>query len=89
MGTSGTLAPALRKIFIFINWSKKLLHFYKPWNIKEYETHKGAVNGNRKYGLAKAEKPEGPYRKVSENPVIDFADMPDNERLEDAFVWKQ
>ncbi|MGD1320528.1 glycoside hydrolase family protein [Chryseobacterium sp. 2R14A] len=63
--------------------------FYKSWNTKEYETQKGAVRGNRKYGLAKALKPEGPYLKVSENPVIDFSSMPNNAQLEDAFVWKQ
>lgn len=63
--------------------------FYKSWNTKEYETQKGTVRGNRKYGLAKAEKPEGPYVKVSENPVIDFSSLPNNAQLEDAFVWKQ
>lgn len=63
--------------------------FYKSWNTEEYVTQKGAVRGNRKYGLAKADFPEGPYRKVSENPVIDFSSLPDNAQLEDAFVWKQ
>ncbi len=63
--------------------------FYKSWNTKEYETQKGAVRGNRKYGLAKADSPTGPYKKVSANPVIDFSSLPDNAQLEDAFVWKQ
>ncbi|KQS93747.1 glycosyl hydrolase family 43 [Chryseobacterium sp. Leaf394] len=63
--------------------------FYKSWNTREYETQKGTVRGNRKYGLAKALKPEGPYVKVSENPVIDFSSMPNNAQLEDAFIWKQ
>lgn len=63
--------------------------FYKSWNTQEYETQKGPVRGNRKYGLAKANFPAGPYRKVSENPVIDFSSLPNNAQLEDAFVWKQ
>jgi len=63
--------------------------FYKSWNTHEYETQKGSVRGNRKYGLAKSDSPLGPYLKVSENPVIDFSSLPNNAQLEDAFVWKQ
>lgn len=63
--------------------------FYKSWNTHEYENQKGAVRGNRKYGLAKADLPAGPYEKVSENPVIDFSSVPNNAQLEDAFVWKE
>lgn len=63
--------------------------FYKSWNTAEYQNQSGAVRGNRKYGLAKADHPEGPYIKVSENPVIDFSDRPNNAQLEDAFVWKE
>lgn len=63
--------------------------FYKSWNTQEYETQKGPIRGNRKYGLAKADSPLGPYKKVSEKPVIDFSSLPNNVQLEDAFVWKQ
>lgn len=63
--------------------------FYKSWNTKEYEQASGAVRGNRKYGLAKAEHPLGPYIKVSDDPVIDFSGRPNNAQLEDAFVWKE
>ena len=63
--------------------------FYKSWNTLEYETQKGRIRGNRKYGLAKADSPLGPYKKVSGNPVIDFSSLPNNVQLEDAFVWKQ
>lgn len=63
--------------------------YYKSWNTAEYLRDKGPVRGNRKYGLAKAEHPLGPYVKVSEHPVIDFSDRPHNAQLEDAFVWKQ
>jgi len=63
--------------------------FYKSWNTGEYETQKGSVRGNRKYGLARADSPKGPYIKVPENPVIDFSSLPDNAQLEDAFIWKQ
>ncbi|TDS15704.1 glycoside hydrolase family protein [Sphingobacterium paludis] len=63
--------------------------FYKSWNTAEYQQAKGAVRGNRKYGLAKANHPAGPYERVSENPVLDFSDQPNNAQLEDAFVWKE
>lgn len=63
--------------------------FYKSWNTHEYDTQKGPVRGNRKYGLAKSDSPFGPYTKISENPVIDFSSLPNNAQLEDAFVWKQ
>ena len=63
--------------------------YYKSWNTKEYLETTGAVRGNRKYGLAKADRPEGPYVKMEENPVIDFSNQPGNAQLEDAFVWHQ
>ncbi|WP_435524675.1 hypothetical protein [Chryseobacterium indoltheticum] len=49
--------------------------FINPGTLGEYETQKGTVRGNRKYGLAKADSPMGPYKKVSENPVIDFSKL--------------
>lgn len=61
--------------------------YYKSWNTKEYLDQKGAVRGNRKYGLAKSTSPVGPFVKVGNNPVIDFSDKPNNAQLEDAFVW--
>lgn len=63
--------------------------FYKSWNTEEYENQKGPVRGNRKYGLAKAKHPSGPYEKIKGNPVIDFSSLPNNAQLEDAFIWKQ
>lgn len=63
--------------------------FYKSWNTAEYENQKGSVRGNRKYGLAKADSPEGPYTKVDENPIIDFSSLAGNAQLEDAFIWKE
>ncbi|TYP98417.1 glycosyl hydrolase family 43 [Sphingobacterium allocomposti] len=63
--------------------------FYKSWNTSEYQQATGAVRGNRKYGLAKADHPLGPYEKVSDNAVIDFSDRPNNAQLEDAFVWEE
>ncbi|WP_437921071.1 glycoside hydrolase family protein [Sphingobacterium sp. LRF_L2] len=63
--------------------------FYKSWNTADYQSEKGPVRGNRKYGLAKAKHPAGPYVKVSEKPVIDFSQRPNNAQLEDAFVWKE
>lgn len=62
--------------------------FYKSWNTAEYENSKDPlVRGNRKYGLAIADKLEGPYIKYKGNPVIDFSSRPNNAQLEDAFVW--
>ncbi|PRD49218.1 glycoside hydrolase family protein [Sphingobacterium haloxyli] len=63
--------------------------FYKSWNTKEYQEASGSVRGNRKYGLAKADHPLGPYNKVSDEPIIDFSGRPNNAQLEDAFVWKE
>lgn len=61
--------------------------FYKSWNTAEYESQQGKIRGNRKYGLAKADRPEGPYRKITNDPVIDFSGRPNNAQLEDAYVW--
>lgn len=61
--------------------------YYKSWNTKEYETATGTVRGNRKYGLAFANHPEGPFTKHEGNPVIDFSNRGNNAQIEDAFVW--
>lgn len=63
--------------------------YYKSWNTHEYETDAGPVKGNRKYGLAFADSPDGPFSKYEHNPVIDFSHLPNNAQLEDAFVWLQ
>lgn len=61
--------------------------YYKSWNTHEYQTMKGPIRGNRKYGLAIADKLEGPYGKYEGNPVIDFSQRGENRQFEDAFVW--
>ena len=62
--------------------------FYKSWNTREYETSTDPlIRGNRKYGLAIAKNPEGPYEKYTSNPVIDFSGLGNNRQFEDAFVW--
>jgi hypothetical protein len=64
--------------------------YYKSWNTREYETATDPlVRGNRKYGLAIAQKPEGPYIKYDGNPVIDFSGRGNNRQFEDAFVWRE
>jgi hypothetical protein len=63
--------------------------YYKSWNTAEYESATTGIRGNRKYGLAIATDPEGPYRKYEGNPVIDFSGRGDNKQLEDAFVWRE
>ena len=63
--------------------------YYKSWNTNDYETQTGAVRGNRKYGLAFSDRPEGPFKKYEGNPVVDFSKRGNNAQLEDAFVWHQ
>ena len=64
--------------------------YYKSWNTKDYETSSDPfIKGNRKYGLAIADKLEGPYIKYKGNPVIDFSGKGNNRQFEDAFVWMQ
>lgn len=69
----------------------KYLLFYKSWNTKEYnESTDPTIKGNRKYGLAVADKLEGPYVKYAGNPVLDYSDRgPGNKQIEDAFVWEE
>lgn len=63
--------------------------YYKSWNTKDYETAKGPIRGNRKYGLAIADNLQGPYKKYEGNPVIDFSAKGNNRQFEDAFVWRE
>jgi hypothetical protein len=62
--------------------------YYKSWNSSDYyNSSHPTIRGNRKYGLAVADKIEGPYSKYEKNPVIDFSVRGNNTQLEDAFVW--
>ncbi|WP_018628817.1 glycoside hydrolase family protein [Niabella aurantiaca] len=63
--------------------------YYKSWNTKDYQTQTGPVRGNRKYGLAFGDRPEGPFKKYKGNPVIDFSKKGNNAQLEDAFIWEE
>jgi hypothetical protein len=63
--------------------------YYKSWNTAEYDAGSPPVRGNRKYGLAIADRLEGPYRKSSANPIIDFSGRGENRQLEDAFFWHE
>ncbi|MCH5685384.1 glycoside hydrolase family protein [Niabella sp. W65] len=72
-----------------IRYNQQYLLYYKSWNTKEYESAGGSIRGNRKYGLAIADRPEGPYKKYTGNPVIDFSSRGNNAQLEDAFVWHE
>ena len=74
----------------FIRHEGKYWLYYKSWNTKEYDDAQGQdIRGNRKYGLAIADKLEGPYVKYEGNPVIDFSKQGNNKQFEDAFVWRQ
>lgn len=62
--------------------------YYKSWNTAEYENYTDPkIRGNRKYGLAIADKLEGPYRKYEGNPILDYSNRGDNTQAEDAYVW--
>jgi hypothetical protein len=62
--------------------------YYKSWNTYEYENYTDPnIRGNRKYGLAIADSPEGPYEKYEGNPIIDYSDRGDNIQAEDGHVW--
>ena len=69
----------------------RYLLYYKSWNTAEYENapRGAAIKGNRKYGVAVADRPQGPYVKYMGNPVIDFSGKGQNRQLEDAYVWHQ
>lgn len=62
--------------------------YYKSWNNVDYQQAVNGIKGNRKYGLAIAPKPEGPYTRYEGNPLIDFSGYGNNRQVEDAFVWK-
>ncbi len=62
--------------------------YYKSWNTEEYEHPADpAIRGNRKYGLAMADKLEGPYVKYSGNPILDYSKLGNNRQLEDGNVF--
>lgn len=64
--------------------------YYKSWNTEEYEHPVDpAIRGNRKYGLAIAEKLEGPYVKYSGNPILDYSKFGNNRQLEDGNVFME
>jgi len=66
--------------------------YHKSWNTAEYQSapKEARVKGNRKYGLAVADKLNGPYRKHPGNPVVDYSGRgADNQQLEDAYAWHQ
>ncbi len=64
--------------------------YYKSWNNNDYyNSSDPVIRGNRKYGLAIAEKLEGPYVRYSGNPVIDYSKKGGNKQFEDAFVWHE
>lgn len=62
--------------------------YYKSWNNNDYyNSTDPVIRGNRKYGLAIADKLEGPYVRYAGNPVIDYSKRGGNRQFEDAFVW--
>ena len=64
--------------------------YYKSWNTEEYDHPVNpTIRGNRKYGLAIADKLEGPYVKHAENPILDYSKFGNNRQLEDANVFME
>lgn len=63
--------------------------YYKSWNNVDYRQEQNGIKGNRKYGLAIANSPEGPYTRFEGNPVIDFSGYGNNRQVEDAYIWQE
>lgn len=64
--------------------------YYKSWNTEEYENYTDPkIRGNRKYGLATADKLQGPYRKYEGNPILDYSKRGNNIQAEDGYVWQE
>lgn len=61
--------------------------YYKSWNKNDYQAETGNIRANRKYGLAIADHIEGQYKRVEENPIIDFSKYGNNKQVEDAYVY--
>ena len=59
--------------------------FWLYYNGLDRETFASNSFGNRRLGLAIADKLEGPYRKYDGNPVIDLAS--NNAQLEDSYIF--
>ncbi|HNQ37007.1 MAG TPA: glycoside hydrolase family protein [Prolixibacteraceae bacterium] len=64
--------------------------YYKSWNSYEYDHYTDpAIRGNRKYGVAMASDPAGPYVKYPGNPIIDYASLGQNRQLEDGYLFRE
>ena len=62
--------------------------YYKSCNENEYvNQHINGISGNRKYGVAFADKITGPYRRYEKNPIVDFSGFGENRQVEDAYIW--
>jgi len=62
--------------------------YYKSWNTDEYENPVNPkIRGNRKYGLAISKKLEGPYKRYSNKPIIDYSGFGNNRQLEDGNIF--
>lgn len=72
--------------------------YYKGWNLEDwiYDTEvMGTRPGtsdtghrtNRRYGVALADAPDGPYRKYEGNPIVDTRRFIPDAQCEDAYVW--
>lgn len=63
--------------------------YYKSWNEAEYRNQTGSIRANRKYGLAVAERVNGKYVKIEDNPILDFSTQGNNKQMEDAYVYRE
>ncbi len=61
--------------------------YYKSWNKTVYQSEKGSIRGNRKYGLAIAKDLNSPFKKYNENPIIDLSLVDAKMQVEDAYVF--
>ncbi|OON96069.1 MAG: hypothetical protein ATN31_10230 [Candidatus Epulonipiscioides saccharophilum] len=63
----------------------KFYMYYKGWSEQSVRETNGY--GNRMYGVAIADKLEGPYIKYEDNPNLEFSYLGPTIQCEDAYIW--
>lgn len=71
------------------NDDRSIWLYYKSLSDSSYQIKKNGINGNRKYGVAMANHPDGPFKRYKGNPIIDFSGYGGNRQVEDAYIWHE